>query len=111
MLRKLAATAAVAATLTFGGCSTLTPTTVTSLLQEVTAITRVACGAIPAATALITLINAGVGASAGALAAAFCQAFQSATPVGQSTVSAARRLSAPARGIYMCAGTICGWRV
>jgi hypothetical protein len=110
MLRKLAATTVVAATLTFGGCSTLTPTNVTSLLQEVAAITRVACKAVPAAAALVTLINAGVGAGAAALAAAFCSAFQSATPVTPPAASASRRFGA-SRSTYMCAGSICGWRV
>ena len=108
MLRNLSATATVAATLTFGGCSTITPTNVTSILAEVSAITRVACGAVPAAAAIATLINAGIGASAGALASAFCGAFQTAVPV--APLASASRFGFGARR-YMCAGNICGWRV
>jgi hypothetical protein len=108
MSRKFLVPLLVAGAVSLGSCQTLTPADVSGLLSQVSAITSTVCRAVPTAAALVALINAGIGATAGGLATAFCQAFQTATPA-----KAARRFGAPlhARATYACAGRICGWRL
>lgn len=118
MYRKFAAIALIAGGLSLGSCSTLTPGTVSTItsafIKQVDAVVATVCRAVPEVTAIVTLVNSGIGLSVGGVATAFCQAFQSAVQVTPTTTpTASRRFGRRFRagGAYMCAGSICGWRL
>lgn len=114
-MKKLIVAATAAAAISLGSCSTITPgqvTTITqALLGEATVIAETVCAAVPTATALITLLNAGVAAEASALATAFCQAIQSAVPVSSAASGALK--SGRRYKVYVCVpgSKICGYKL
>lgn len=114
-MKKLLLTFVLGASL--ASCTAAQVTSVTStLIDEADQIIITSCNAFPEVASLISLVNAGYGATASALAAAFCSAIQGALPTSNPTPApaslAARKrrlgLSVP---VHVCtAAGICGWK-
>lgn len=121
-MRKLAIVAVAAAALSLSACNTLSPSTVSSLTTSfITAVEKTAatvCSAVPEVSAIITLVNSGIGQSVSGVASAFCAAFATATPAPvkagrRAPPVMARRFGRRFGGgpTYECAGSICGWKL
>jgi hypothetical protein len=99
----------------FAACSPQQVTSITTtLLTDVDSAVISACKAFPTVDSILALLNQGVAATAGALSAAFCAAFQS---VGTTPSPAPGPAPAALKAInsepqYFCTpdGTICGWK-
>lgn len=120
MFRKLATATVLASGLLLSNCMTVSPTQVssitTSFISAVDKAVAVGCAAVPEVSAIITLVNSGIGTSVAGVASAFCAAFSAAVPTKAShkaPVMARRfgRRFGAAGPIYACAGNICGWKL
>jgi hypothetical protein len=120
-MRKFLLASAVSTSIALSGCGSITPGEVTSitttLYDDALAAIVTGCNAVPDATALIALINQGVAQTAGALATAFCNAIESASP-SPAPASQAIKMKALLRrfGVskaslaHYCNGKVCGWK-
>lgn len=114
-MKKLIVISALA--LGLGACSPSQVNSVTAtLLHDVEQITVSLCRAVPEATAIISLVNAGIGQTANALATAFCASFQTAVATAPPPSTPAPKVAAGAViesvPVYKCTPSkICGWQL
>ena len=115
MFRKASIALSLGAALLLSSCAGLNPTSVgtitSAFIKEVDAVVLTICKAVPEVTAIVSLVNAGIGLSVGGVATAFCQSFATAVPAPAPAARRFGRRFGGSTSSYMCAGSICGWRV
>jgi hypothetical protein len=98
----------------FAACSPQQVTSITtSLLTDVDSAVIAACKAFPTVDSILALLNQGVAATAGALSAAFCSAFEAVgepSPAPGPAPAALKAINSEPQ--YYCTkdGKICGWK-